>query len=304
MMKLFFLIVLCDTMVSIRVNSQTIASRKEHDGIKQFSKFSSLKIGDYISDFELKNILYHSSSKSKISDFRGKAIIMDFWATWCGTCIDNMPKTSELQKKYKENLAILYVTTQSSEEIQSFFKKHENLKPFILPFIVGDSVFVKLFPHKMIPHVVWLNNQRKIIGITEAVDVSIENVSALIHDQNLELPIKNDIANFDSETSFILNEQGSAKILFNSALTERIQGLPSEAGVKQSSESTRIYAINYSPLALYIFSIKPRLFISPSKRNIKIVLNTQNKKLFSFWDDPKLSTLPSFCYEAIFSKSD
>ncbi|MGI9014070.1 MAG: TlpA family protein disulfide reductase [Phycisphaerales bacterium] len=37
---------------------------------------------------------------SKLSDLKGKVVVLDYWATWCGPCVASFPKIRELQKKY------------------------------------------------------------------------------------------------------------------------------------------------------------------------------------------------------------
>jgi len=45
---------------------------------------------------------------NKLKDFQGKVVILDFWATYCPPCIEEIPHLKELQKKYgKENLEIV-----------------------------------------------------------------------------------------------------------------------------------------------------------------------------------------------------
>ena len=45
---------------------------------------------------------------SKLKDFQGKAVILDFWATYCPPCIEEIPHLKELQAKYgKENLVVI-----------------------------------------------------------------------------------------------------------------------------------------------------------------------------------------------------
>jgi thiol-disulfide isomerase/thioredoxin len=45
---------------------------------------------------------------NKLKDFQGKVVILDFWATYCGPCIEEIPHLKELQKKYgKENLEVV-----------------------------------------------------------------------------------------------------------------------------------------------------------------------------------------------------
>ena len=38
----------------------------------------------------------------RLSDFKGKVLIIDLWATWCGPCRPQMPKLNDLQKRYRD----------------------------------------------------------------------------------------------------------------------------------------------------------------------------------------------------------
>src|SRR5215471_7551925 len=62
----------------------------------------------------------------KLSDFRGKAVLLNFWATWCEPCKIEMPWFVELQKKYgPQGLQILGVAMDDAgpKEIADFAKK-------------------------------------------------------------------------------------------------------------------------------------------------------------------------------------
>jgi thiol-disulfide isomerase/thioredoxin len=74
-------------------------------------------------DFELKSL---DGKPLKLSSLRGKAVIVDFWATWCGPCKVEMPWLVELQKKYQDQgLVILGVAMDDTpnDDIAKFAKE-------------------------------------------------------------------------------------------------------------------------------------------------------------------------------------
>jgi len=64
-------------------------------------------------DFELTSL---DGQRVKLSDFRGKAVVLNFWATWCAPCKIEMPWFVDLQKQYASNgLTILGVAMDDSD---------------------------------------------------------------------------------------------------------------------------------------------------------------------------------------------
>jgi len=60
-----------------------------------------------------------------LTSYRGKYVMIDFWGTWCGPCIAEMPKVSEYAKKYKDKLEILGVNSgDSKKKMTDFLEKH------------------------------------------------------------------------------------------------------------------------------------------------------------------------------------
>jgi peroxiredoxin len=70
---------------------------------------SMLAVGNVAPDFVSHDL---AGAPVKISDYRGKILILDFWATWCSPCIASMPHTQEIAAKYAgQGVAVLAVCT-------------------------------------------------------------------------------------------------------------------------------------------------------------------------------------------------
>jgi thiol-disulfide isomerase/thioredoxin len=59
-----------------------------------------------------------------LADFKGRAVFVNFWATWCGPCIREMPSIKALRDSMeKNNIVFLFVSNETKEEIAEFEKE-------------------------------------------------------------------------------------------------------------------------------------------------------------------------------------
>jgi peroxiredoxin len=73
-------------------------------------------------DFTLNDL---SGKQWKLSALKGKIVVLNFWFTTCGGCIDEMPELNELKKSYsKSDIVFLALALDNSQAITSFLKKH------------------------------------------------------------------------------------------------------------------------------------------------------------------------------------
>lgn len=82
-----------------------------------------------------------NSKPHKISQWKGKLLLVNFWATWCAPCIQEMPELSALQsEKLSKNLQIIGIGIDSSANISEFEKKYKLNYPLYVADINAISL--------------------------------------------------------------------------------------------------------------------------------------------------------------------
>ena len=80
-------------------------------------------VGQMAPDFELETL---DGRKVKLSDLRGKAVVLNFWATWCQPCKIEMPWFIEFENRYKgQGVEIVGIAMEDTkkEEVEKFLKE-------------------------------------------------------------------------------------------------------------------------------------------------------------------------------------
>lgn len=79
------------------------------------------RIGETAPDFTITDA-QHSVTLSKM---RGKPVLLNFWASWCGPCVEEMPSLVQLQKQLGDKATVLAVSVDSDDKAyQQFIRDH------------------------------------------------------------------------------------------------------------------------------------------------------------------------------------
>ncbi len=77
-----------------------VAGKQNQVGVNASAQLSPAhNEGKIAPDFQLSSL---DGKQVKLSSYRGKAVLLNFWATWCGPCKIEMPWFAELQKRYRD----------------------------------------------------------------------------------------------------------------------------------------------------------------------------------------------------------
>jgi len=112
-------------------------------------------------DFSLRDL---NGKKVGIKQFKGKIIFLNFWATWCGPCKEEMPSLEVLHQQFKEKNFILLaisVDYEGVKPVQEFINKHQYTFPVLLD---PKCETLDLFEVKGIPTTFLVGKKGKMIG--------------------------------------------------------------------------------------------------------------------------------------------
>ena len=152
----------------IRSIFREIAMIHEEKGNTELSKTYSLKadpklemIGKPAPDFSLTDI---DGNPISLKEYRGKVVLLDFWATWCGPCIAEMPNVKKIYDTYKDmGFVVIGISLDNNaSEVRDFLKECE--LPWRQIFDGQDGPLKKLFQIRGIPSLWLIDRQRKVIS--------------------------------------------------------------------------------------------------------------------------------------------
>ena len=109
------------------------------------AQISPLKIGDKLPD-NLTCEMTGQQSTVNLSSFKGKLLILDFWATWCSPCVAMIPTIDSLQKTFNGKVEFIPVTFENSSTVTDFAKRLKSVKGIGFSSVINDEKLSKMFP--------------------------------------------------------------------------------------------------------------------------------------------------------------
>jgi uncharacterized protein (TIGR03435 family) len=221
-------------------------------------------IGTKVADLTFKKVMNDKDSTYKLSDFAGKAVIIDFWGTWCAPCIAAFPMMDSLQKVFSADLKIITTTRDDAARITKFLTKFKTNLPIAIDI---EDEFGKIFPHRSVPHTILIDKQGVIKAVTTSEKINKETIEKLINGDALGIDEKIDNMNFDPHKNTL---SGTPNVLNQITLTPFIKGA---SNMSTSFLNGRMIFYNVLPSnmyeKLYDYPVSTRSYWEADKKKYK-----------------------------------
>lgn len=166
-----------DDMESVLALYKTVSTNE--DGHRKadavYEHYKNLKRGGKALDFEMTDRM---GKTFHLSDFRGRALYIDVWATWCGPCCAEIPYMKKLAEYYAKNKKIELISISLDENKAKWEKKLDEDKPEWKQFICLDALNSRLcnnYSITGIPRFLFFDKNGRIISL-DAPRPSYKNI--------------------------------------------------------------------------------------------------------------------------------
>lgn len=247
----------------------------------------SLKVGDKVPDIIIGNVINANSRSYRLSDFKGKVLILDFWSSWCSGCVEFLPHVDSLNQELNGKAFILPVTGQPETVIEKFLANNGFLKGFKVISVVGDVVLKRLFPFNQYPQEVWIAPDGTVVAKTYADYVTKDNILKVLNGTKPDWMVKEDRVGFSDQKPLFFSpatvKSSAVPILFGSILAGHYPGVPRSNYVQldPAKGMKRCTYINERLLDLYAVTLNSGLVFLPTRR----ILNVRHKPEYDFYPD-------------------
>jgi uncharacterized protein (TIGR03435 family) len=145
-----------------------------------------VNVGEPAPPVQLQALVFNQPLDPALKAMKGKALVLEFWGTFCGPCIAAIPHLNELAEKFSgQPVQFLSVTAEPSAVVEAFLKSHP------IHSLVGidrSGAMTKAYGAQAVPRTVLISAEGKVAAITYPDSLNEKSIEDLIAGRPLNLP--------------------------------------------------------------------------------------------------------------------
>ncbi len=131
------------------------------EALLQKAEIKPIKGNPIAPPFSLEDL---DGKKIDLKHFKGQVIFLNFWATWCGPCKEEMPSMEALYQKFKERgfvFLAISVDYEEKKKVKDYINKHRYTFPVLID---PKCVTLDLYRVKGIPTTILIDKKGRMVG--------------------------------------------------------------------------------------------------------------------------------------------
>lgn len=159
-------------------------SLSDHPYTKMLDEFidcQTFDVGSKAYEFTLKSL---DGKEISLSDYKGKYVFLDFWASWCGPCRREMPNVQNLYKEYRKDLVIIGISLDRDEA-----KWKDAVKEFGMKWLQCNDpkefygTVAQRYKVSAIPRTVLINPEGNVVALDLRGEKLVEEVGKFLNNK-------------------------------------------------------------------------------------------------------------------------
>ena len=195
---LIFVLTFSVGVLRAQTNSVMMVSAKTDS--KDSPSERRVRIGEKLPDVGFDHMMNYPNNHGRLSDFKAKLTILDFWNTACSNCIALFPHMQSLEAEFKGQVRVVLIDGQSSlyhddsaKIVRSVNRLDETYGIKVsLPIVYNCPALDSLVQYVSVPQEVWLDENGKVIAETGGLEVNRENIQAILAGRPVSMHMKQD----------------------------------------------------------------------------------------------------------------
>jgi thiol-disulfide isomerase/thioredoxin len=148
-------------------------------------KGQGIRIGKKFPEGRYTRFMNSAIPELDISDYKGKAVIVEFLSIGCLSCIKALPRIDSMQRRFKGEVEFVLAYRESKKELEEFFEQRKQLRLPAVPVVTSAGWLFELLPAPTLLASVWVDKASVVRYITMEYTATEKRIHAFLVGERL-----------------------------------------------------------------------------------------------------------------------